>query len=148
MLSLGDGPLVCQAQVFYVYRERAQYLDSWEEEITPQVLANCVAPQPKAPVRLRCPDWWPWPGEEDGASYPQLPAGSRVINIRYYVNRDGAWNVVPWYDGLRFIGNRNSWDSLLSPASYTGKPRSVWAPKHGIVPRGSRVIINPALKQV
>jgi hypothetical protein len=143
-----NGPLICQAQVFYVYRDRAQYLDSWEEELPPQALASCVAPQPKTIARLRCPNWWPYPGEEDGASYPQLPPGSRVINIRYYVERNGVWNVVPWADGQRFIGDRGSWDSLLSPASYVGKPRSAWANKHGIVPRGARVVSTLAIKQV
>jgi hypothetical protein len=134
-----NGALVCQAQAFYIYRDRAQYLDSYEEEITPNVLAQCI--QPTASRVVKCPWWWPY--EEDGSSSPVLPYGSRLLNVRYYVHRDGVWNVVPWADGQKLVGRRDTWDSLLSPASYTGRARFAWAAKHGVIPRGARVTIAP-----
>lgn len=141
-----NGPLTCQAQAFFVYRDRAQYLDSFEQEIAPNVLAQCVTPRRGNGVF--CPDWWPVQGDDYGSSVPELPPNSRLLNVRYYVFRDGSWNVVPWANGQTFVGDRGSWDSLLTPTSYRGQPVSPWASKHGVVPRGSRLVIKPAARRV
>jgi hypothetical protein len=139
-----NGPLTCQAQVFYAYRDRAQYQDSYEQEITPNMLAQCVTFRRGAGVF--CPEWWAVPGDDYPASDPQLPPGARLLNVRYYVYRNMAWHVVPWAEGQKFVGDRGSWDSLLTPANYTGRPVSQWASKHGIVPRGSRLIIRSPIR--
>lgn len=135
--------LLCQSQAFYIHNQRAQYLDSYEEELFPEALAQCI--EPKKGAGLGCP-WW-WPSADGGESEPQLPPGSLLLNVRYYVFRGGGWEVVPWAKGQTFVGSRTSFDALLDPASYRGKPASAWADKHGIIARGTRVVIRQPVRR-
>lgn len=135
--------LLCQAQAFYIHNQRAQYLDSDEADLFPEALAQCIAPQKG--FGLACP-WW-WPSDDGGEDEPVLPPGSLLLNVRYYVFRNGGWNVVPWARGQTFVGSRTSFDSLLDPANYRGQPASAWANKHGVIARGTRVIIRQPMRR-